>query len=143
MIYYFAAAYERQAELRGYRDDFQTKTGHEVSSRWLDNPQGGFVPTDLNADPERCWEQGKRDIQDIVRSQALVSFTGQGTRGGRHVEHGMAMELHARRARPVGPGFRLIVVGPREVIFHTHPDTEIYPDFAAFLDHEIAERLWG
>ena len=35
-----------------------------------------------------------------------------------------------------GPPPRLIVVGPRENIFHCHPATEVYPDFGAFLAHE-------
>lgn len=140
MIFYFAGAYERQAELRRYRDEFQAATGHTVSSRWLNNSEGAYTAADFNDNPGDCWENGLRDVEDLIRSTAIVSFTGQGSRGGRHVEHGMAMALNWGTEELAGGDFRLIVVGPREVIFHAHPDTEVYPDFPAFLAHEIQAR---
>ena len=63
----------------------------------------------------------------------LVSFTGDGGggKGGRHVEHGYAMAL----------GKRIVVVGPREHVFHTDPATEVYADWASFLTAEAARRF--
>ncbi len=55
-----------------------------------------------------------------------TSGNGGGGKGGRHIEHGYA----------VATGKRLIVVGPRENIFHCHPATEAYETWVEFLGHE-------
>jgi hypothetical protein len=138
--YYFAGRYSRHAELAGYRDQLELIPGAEVTSRWIDCHDGeleaSYTPEVLNADPEACWRHGQADMEDLDAADAIVSFTGDGGggKGGRHIEHGwaigqwMAMEHSA---------FRLIIVGPRENIFHCHPATEVYPDFQAFLAHEL------
>jgi hypothetical protein len=157
MRYYFAGAYARRAELAGYRDRMATtslgRQGAAVVSRWLDQDQdaaegdGSFCAEMLHLDSvaERAWEYGQRDLEDLSTCDAIVSFTGSGTRGGRHIEHGVAISYHdnhpwdlSRRADPL----RLILVGPREHVFHCHPATEVYPDFEAFLQHEIAMPGW-
>jgi len=61
------------------------------------------------------------DLQDLHAADAVISFTsaGGGGKGGRHVEYGLA----------VGLGKRLVLVGPREHVFHVLPDVEWYPDW--------------
>jgi hypothetical protein len=143
MRYYFAGAYARRAELDKYAGWLLTEIPTaQITSRWLTDPQegldAGFSAGGLET-PEvagKAWEHGQRDVQDIRSAQAIVSFTGDGVRGGRHVEHGYALSLH--EDRPI-TGYRLIVVGPREHVFHCHPATEVYPDWAAFLAHEIEQ----
>lgn len=66
---------------------------------------------------------------------AIVSFTGNGGKGGRHIEHGIGIALHTFNNM-----YRIIVIGERENIFHCHPATEIYADWNEFLASEI-QRL--
>jgi hypothetical protein len=137
--YYFAARYSRNPELRAYRDDLLTAIpGSVVTSRWIDcHPDivGGleqsFTPEALAADPAGCWKFGLHDVEDLANATAIVSFTGNGGggKGGRHIEHGIAMALDFYSAGPM----RLIVVGPRENIFHCHPKTEVYSTWPEFL----------
>jgi hypothetical protein len=145
MRYYFAGAYARRAELVARAAELKFgPAGAEVVSRWLFSAQegedAGFSAGGLS-DPytiKLAWEYGQRDIEDLTKADAIVSFTGEGTRGGRHVEHGVAMAypwVMAGRANPI----RLVIVGPREHVFHCHPATEVYPDWAAFLAHEIEQ----
>ena len=78
-----------------------------------------------------------RDDADV-----LVSFTGAGGKGGRHIEHGywLAAIDMIQQLRPYAPRPRVCVVGPRENIFHCHPATEAYPDWTAFLTHELRRQ---
>lgn len=152
MRYYFAGAYARRAELAGYRSRLTLAIGsHDttVLSRWLDQDQSeadaGFSAEMLHLDSvaKQAWEYGQRDLEDLSNCHAIVSFTGEGARGGRHIEHGVAIGAYdnhpwdlSERTEPM----RLIVVGPREHVFHCHPATEVFPDFEAFLTHET-ERV--
>lgn len=143
MRYYFAGAYARRLELIGYANRLDDAViGAAVTSRWLIDPQEGHdagFTTEGLTDPETiklAWHYGQRDMEDIRSARAIVSFTGEGTRGGRHIEHGIGLLLND--LRPI-TGYRLIVVGPREHVFHCHPATEVYPDWAAFLAHEIEQ----
>lgn len=81
------------------------------------------------------------DLEDLMRADCCISFTcepgkPQGrNRGGRHVEFGYAL------AR----GYRLIVVGFRENIFHCMPQVEFYPQYSDLMlqmarEFEEAER---
>ena len=142
MRYYFAGRYSRHAELAGYRAQLQLIPDAFVTSRWIDCHDGeleaSYTPEALNAHPSDCWKHGQADMDDLVIADAIVSFTGDGGggKGGRHIEHGIALAISARRAGDEWP-FRLIVVGPRENIFHCHPATEVYADFGDFLVHEV------
>lgn len=150
MRYYFAGAYERRAELAEYRDLLVAAIGrynNVVVSRWLDQGQEGSTDEGfsmemlhLDSVAARAWAYGQRDLEDLSVCHAIVSFTGAGTRGGRHIEHGVAIGYYdnhpwdsSDRTEPM----RLIVIGPREHVFHCHPATEVYPDIDAFLQHEI------
>lgn len=147
MRYYFAGAYLRRAELKLYADQLHAaQIGASVVARWLEHDasalDAGFSAGNLGspAAVERAWQHGQRDVEDLSMCHAIVSFTGEGTRGGRHVEHGIALAIHEAGA---GRSMRLIVVGPREHVFHCHPDTEVYEDFGAFRLHEIVRYREG
>lgn len=135
MNYYFAARYSRNEEMRRYRDIIQAKiSGACVTSRWIDQHGGNllnsFVSSKLNSDSHaECWIYGNKDIEDVEACHTIVSFTGDdGTsKGGRHVEFGYAMAL----------GKRLIIVGLRENIFHTHPLAVRFSTFEEFLEYEV------
>jgi hypothetical protein len=149
MRYYLAGAYQRRAELAKYAVQLQDAgIGAVPISRWLWMDQtgedAGFTAdglTTLGA-VVRAWSYAQRDLEDLTTADAILSFTGAGGRGGRHIEHGVAISYRDNwpamgiAAEPI----RLVVIGPREHVFHCHPDTEVYPDFATFLAHEIKEQ---
>lgn len=134
--YYFASRYSRHPEMRAYRDKLTAAIpGAVVTSRWIDchgdELEQSYTPEVLNADPAGCWRHGRDDLQDLHLSDVLVSFTGPGGKGGRHIEHGYAMAMAYWSGAP-----RVVIVGDRENIFHCDPDTEWFPDFDAFLAAE-------
>mgnify|MGYP001588867675 CR=1 FL=1 len=122
---YLAARYSRNAEMRGVRDVLEA-IGHKVTSRWIDQHGGNLlesiVAEKLNAEPEACAHYAHVDLDDLSGADTLISSTSAdgGGKGGRHVELGVA----------IGLGLRLVLVGPREHVFHTLPDIEWYPDWA-------------
>lgn len=62
------------------------------------------------------------DFEDLARSDMCIAFTeaeGARGRGGRHTELGIALGL----------GLRVILVGPREHVFHCLPGVEQYADW--------------
>jgi nucleoside 2-deoxyribosyltransferase len=129
--YYFAARYSRHAELRAYRDQLlEAFPDAGVTSGWIDPRPGDeedCAPDMLDTEPARCWQFADIDLADIDAADIFVSFTGPVGRGGRHIEHGYAM------AR----GLRIVIVGPRDNIFHCAPDTEVYPSWPEFLAAEV------
>lgn len=145
--YYFAARYSRHAELAMYRNQLLAGLPDAiVTSRWIDYHDGeleqSYTPQQLNFDPAGCWRHGANDIEDLCDADVLVSFTGGGGKGGRHIEYGywLAAIDTIRQLRPYAPYPRVCVVGPQENIFHCHPATEIYPDWTAFLTHELRRQ---
>lgn len=139
MKVYLASRYSRNAEMRGVRDVLEAAFGYEITSRWIDlHPDvvGDFsesFDTDvLNKTPELCAPLGQHDLDDIDRSDCVISFTGNGGKGGRHVEFGYAL------AR----GKKLFVVGPREHIFHTHPSVTWIPNWSSLVIHLGNKDIW-
>ena len=125
MKIYLAARYSRNDEMRGVRDVLEA-LGHKVTSRWIDQ-HGGNLPESivaekLNAEPGECSKYAFIDLQDLKAADTVISFTsaGGGGKGGRHIEFGVALGL----------GKDVIIVGPRENVFHTLPQIEHYPDWA-------------
>lgn len=124
---YLAARYSRHDEMQGVRDVLSAAFGIEVTSRWIDchtdvvgDFTSSFTPEFLAEHPEKCAPLGQHDIDDLLAADTCISFTsGGGGKGGRHVEFGVALAL----------GLRLIVVGPREHIFHTLPQVEWFPNW--------------
>lgn len=131
--YYFAARYSRHAEMRERREQLAAATGGVVTSRWIDCHDGeletSHTPDALNARPGECWKHGAIDLDDLDQADTIVSFTGNGGggKGGRHIEHGYAIAM----------GMRIVVIGPRENIFHCYPETEVYSTWTKFLAHEV------
>ncbi len=124
MIIYLSSRYARAPELNEYRKQLEA-AGHECTSRWLD---GGTF--------ENNHENAVTDIVDVLRADAIVNFTDPSVefspypyaaRGGRHVEFGLAM----------GVGMHLLIVGPRENVFHHHDSVivcETWADALAWIN---------
>lgn len=109
---YFAARYSRREELCAYAEQARA-AGLEVTSRWIATDHQA-----VNDDPRAMVLFGAQDLDDLLRSDWVVTFTepprGMSTnRGGRHVEYGLALGL-ALAGRPL----RALVVGPAENVFH-------------------------
>jgi len=119
---YLAARYSRRAELQRYAREL-VLLGHEVTARWLlgqhritDEQLAGAASTASLDDLRLGQRYARDDITDVAHADLLIAFTEQprstSSRGGRHVEHGIALALH----KPVW------LVGPRENVFHTLAD---------------------
>lgn len=130
--YYFASRYNRHPELRRYRAALLAAVPQAVvTSRWIDCHDGALeqslTPEALTSDPATGWKYAAHDIEDLAAADTLVSFTGPGGKGGRHVEHGYAMAADKR----------IVIIGPRENVFHCDPAAEVYASWQDFL---VAER---
>jgi hypothetical protein len=126
---YLAARYSRREELCVYADELRA-AGLIVTSRWLlgEHQWDGDAAEVARAYEERgeLWPATVRfavdDWEDLTSAGTLVSFTEptrsvSSSRGGRHVEHGIAL----------GRGMRVLVVGHLENVFHLLPGTEFHP----------------
>ena len=127
MRIYLASRYSRRIELCGYRDQL-VAAGHTVQAVWLN----GQYQIDSSGKPigehgESLVEDGDEsthvrnaelrskfaqdDFRDVVGCELLIAFTepprSNSSRGGRHVELGIALGLMKR----------VWIVGPRENIF--------------------------
>lgn len=109
---YLAGQYSRRRELAGYAQDLRG-IGVEVTSTWLqkgerDAVDDGHVIT-AEKDDQILW--ANENLLDVLACDVLVAFSepeGTLSRGNRHIEFGMAL----------GAGKQLVVVGPREMVFH-------------------------
>lgn len=128
MKIYLCARYSRREEL-GLLAQELLMLGHTITSQWLLGTHDADSPTDV----DRCkWAQ--EDLHDLYAAEMLVAFTedranlvGNPGRGGRHVEFGLAYGL----------GLRLVVIGPRENVFHCLPLVRQFGTFAEFLESGI------
>lgn len=133
MKIYIAAAYSRQGEMRALAQ-YLIDHGHEITARWIDGrhstPPPGMEP---NSREHLAWAAAE-DVEDVRAADVVVSVTGGGkrSRGGRHVEYGIALAL----------GKRLIILGYPENVFHHLPQVLVLPDVDALID-ELAYDRWA
>ncbi len=138
MRFYIAARFDRLDEINIYANQLRER-GYIVDCRWLqglhqlhpgahllDTPAG--FPNVSEGITMAARPFAEDDVQDIVASDALVLFSeppdSHSKRGGRHVEFGIALGL----------GKRLIVVGPRENVFHCLPQVERFATWVECLE---------
>lgn len=111
MKIYLAASYSRVDEANTYaqllRDD-----GHVITSYWLTR-----IPEHQQWSRRRCAEQ---DVRDILKADGVLVLTGTPTTsGGHHVEAGIGLAA----------GKRIVIVGPRQNVFHHLALVEQYATF--------------
>ena len=136
-VVFLSARYARRHELRRYREDLQAR-GIRVAARWIDGEDEASLAGPDRADAFRLLEMV---LIDLAQANVVVSFTEDpehqpegGSRGGRHVEFGMALEA----------GKRLYLVGPRENLFHhLLPDGCVLPTWEAALEEIDFAGAWG
>lgn len=129
-IIYFAGRYSRAEQLRKYRDDIHA-LGYIVSSRWLDHHGGALRKSldkaDIESDIDYANAIAAADLQDLEAADMIVAFTEEepGGKGGRHFELGYAV-----RAKK-----RIILIGPRENVFHALPFMHQFPSWSDFISY--------
>lgn len=154
---YLAARYSRRIELVSYRDILRS-AGFTVQARWLDgehqiDDKGVPIRDSGEALVEGTLRSGERlsehkqsdratalrqkfatdDFDDVMACRTFIAFTevprSGHSRGGRHVELGIALAL----------GTRVVIIGPRENIFCWLPHVYQFDDwhiaFQSFLNH--------
>lgn len=152
--FYLAARYSRREELLGYKADLEA-LGHEAPARWLLGDHH-YEPADLDAyerasgmPPVALMRRfANDDIEDLIGASAIIAFTEEprtiGTRGGRHVELGIAIGLRiaAQSTAWIGAldgvavvGPRIYIVGPLENVFCAvdYLDGGVFDDWPACL----------
>jgi nucleoside 2-deoxyribosyltransferase len=114
---YLAARFARQPELRDIAEELHC-AGAEVTSRWLGSERS-LEQFELTGDG-RSAELARMDIDDLKAAEICIAFTENGDgpsgRGGRHTELGIALALN----------LRVVLIGPREHVFHCLPTVERY-----------------
>lgn len=130
MLIYLASRYSRFQEMQQHRAELE-RLGHTVTSRWINGDhQIDDAGLSVQAKEAERIRFAQEDQSDLIAAECVISFTevprSSNSRGGRHVEHGMALAL----------GKRVIVVGHRENVFHCLPEIEFFenwPDARASL----------
>jgi hypothetical protein len=128
MRWYLAASFTRQEEMREFRNALLA-AGEEVQARWVTSDDHKMEDQPTDDARARC---AIEDLDDIAKSDGIINFTnnvGQGkrNRGGRHAEFGVGLALNKR----------MVLIGPREHVFHYLPSVEIYSDFDAFMEEGL------
>ena len=130
MKIYLAARYSRRAELLVYAGQLR-EAGHEVTSTWLQGEHqlanrhntAGAVEAATDTVPMVAQPFALADYADVWAADVVVSFTeaprSGASRGGRHVEFGLALAWNKS----------VVIVGPRENVFHTLPQVVRLNDF--------------
>ena len=140
--FYLAARYSRRVELAEYADQLRA-LGHQVTSRWLLGQHQAdeleiAAAGQVDQVPEFARRFAEEDIEDVTFADVVVAFSepprSTASRGGRHVEFGMALGWVLAGYRSLDGGRRqVVVIGQRENVFHCLREVAVFPDWAAFL----------
>ena len=155
MKIYLAARYSRRLELCEYRKQLES-IDHVVTSRWLNGDHqvsDAGIPigesgeklieddgSDSDATSSNCAAELRQqfaieDFRDVVDCDLLIAFTepprSQFSRGGRHVELGLALGMMKR----------VWIVGYRENIFCWLEDVRFFETFDSVFGSLIQEVM--
>ncbi len=123
---YLAGRFARREELRLAATDL-AELGCNVTSRWLF--VDASIPGGVLVGRGRAAEIARMDFEDVKKADVCIAFTepvdGPQGRGGRHTELGIALAL----------GHRILIVGPREHVFHCHAGIEHCSDWSEARAH--------
>jgi hypothetical protein len=119
---YLAARYSRHLELQTYAQELES-LGHEITSRWIrgNHEISGISRENIShKDNERL---AREDYYDLLIAEQVICFTeppeSSYSRGGRHVEYGIAMALNKQ----------IIIIGHRENVFYFLPEIKFYQEW--------------
>lgn len=119
---YLAASYRRREEMVEKAAELKS-IGIDVTARWITGSHS-------DADEDKKRHAANEDLEDIRRADIFVLFTEEPSvgflSGGRHVETGYAYAISKR----------IILIGPRENVFHSLVDVlqfDTWEEFVAFI----------
>jgi nucleoside 2-deoxyribosyltransferase len=121
---YMAAKYARRDEMEQIAIALMNHHGYNITSRWVFGGEEGKTNEEISI----------FDLEDVAAADTVVNFTeypNMYTTGGRHVEYGYA----------IATGKRLVVIGPRENVFHHHPTVEQFDTLSDWLQSEIGIKV--
>lgn len=127
MKIYIAARFSKRPEANALAHTLKS-FGHTITSRWVKPDSDHVAPTGLSqqaADAERQ-RFAVEDLEDVIACDCCISLMEEprnNSRGGRHVEFGIAVGLKKT----------LVVIGPRETVFHHLPQVVHYETMDEFL----------
>ena len=127
---YIAARFSRRHEANRLAR-WLMKRGHTITSRWVKPETDHVLETGLSAqaaDVERR-RFAMEDCVDVRACDWMISLMEEprsNTRGGRHIEFGIALGLDKR----------LTIIGPRETVFHHLDQVEHFATVEAFCARE-------
>ena len=129
--YYLSSRYSNAKMLNHYADMVEAALPEAiVLSTWhreaAQNVEDILTATELTANPDVGWYCAERVLHDMDAADTLVAFTGEGGKGGRHVEYGYA----------IATNMRLVVVGERDNVFYCHPEVEHFDTAEDWLANE-------
>lgn len=113
---YIAARFSKRPIANALANCLQQR-GMTITSRWVKPETNHILPTGLfqqASDSERQ-RFALEDISDLRNCDTIISLQEEprnNGRGGRHIEFGYAIALYKK----------LIVIGPKETVFHHLPE---------------------
>lgn len=127
MKFYIAARFSRRPEANELARRLMA-LGHQITSRWVKPDSDHVVPTGMSAQAADLERErfAIEDCEDVKGCDCCVSIMEEprsNGRGGRHVEFGYALGL----------GKMLVVIGPRETVFHHLPTVAHFRDAEDFI----------
>jgi len=132
---YLAAAYCRAPDMLAVRDTLTRDLGFEVTSRWMGYTAEARRLSELAegiGQLDRAVPFADADLADLEAADVVIVFTSDDpTNGGYHTELGVALGTH----KPI------ILVGPRQNVFHSLPRVVHYDNITALLDDLHADRI--
>lgn len=123
---YIAAKYARREEMEEIALMLMNAHGYDITARWVFGGEEGFSQEEIAV----------FDLEDVDEADTVISFTehpNMYTTGGRHVEFGYA----------IATGKRLVVIGPRENVFHHFPTVEQFDTLNDWIRSEIGIKIVG
>lgn len=124
---YIAARFSRRHEANALAQSLKA-LGHSITSRWVKPDTDHVIPVGQSkqaGDDERR-RFAIEDCEDVRACSWMISLMQEprdNSRGGRHIEFGMALAL----------GKRLTIIGPRETVFHHLDQVEQFDSADDFL----------
>jgi hypothetical protein len=124
---YIAARFSRRPECNQLGHVLKAR-GCTITSRWSKPECDHVLPTGLSRQAEDSERQrfAREDVEDVRAADWTISLMEEprsNTRGGRHIEFGLALAL----------GHRLTIIGPRETVFYHLPNVEHFDTVEAFV----------
>lgn len=119
--------------VRFAQEDVEDLLAADVVLSFTETPRETFTADDFDDAFEATVRKSRVDRSRewrAVMAEELNRAAGRASRGGRHVEFGMALAL----------GKRVIVVGPRENVFHLLPEVEVHVNWNDFVANH--KRPW-